>query len=290
VSTKCPRCNNSLTATPDELGFVVCGSCGAKLRSKLPSVVKVQAAAPAHPGPADIDSVLARLDAPANPSATLPPGTPLKRIPRPGEPGAPAGPSAQAPPAPASTSGATLDAVLAELRTVRRLQEEMLGLLRSAAPPGETSLTIGDEPFTALDEPVAPPEPPPAVRSRRRKSVLLIDDDEKSRHASLEAFERAQVPVRFAADGSAGVAAIAMERPDVIVLELGVGGPMAGKDVINMIKATMEWVDIPIVLYTRLPVASQKEARTVHGADEYVLKDAGPDTLVGRVISLFRRG
>ena len=26
---------------------------------------------------------------------------------------------------------------------------------------------------------------------------------------------------------------------------------MAGKDVINMIKATMEWVDIPIVLYTR---------------------------------------
>ena len=56
----------------------------------------------------------------------------------------------------------------------------------------------------------------------------------------------------------------------MIVLELGLGGDMAGKDVINMIKATMEWVDIPIVLWTREPVQSQKEARQIHGADEVV--------------------
>ena len=36
---------------------------------------------------------------------------------------------------------------------------------------------------------------------------------------------------------------------------------MAGKDVVNMIKATMEWVDIPIVLYTRAAIANQKDAR-----------------------------
>ena len=37
---------------------------------------------------------------------------------------------------------------------------------------------------------------------------------------------------------------------------------MPGKDVVNVIKATMEWVDVPIVLYTRIPIESQKEART----------------------------
>ena len=47
----------------------------------------------------------------------------------------------------------------------------------------------------------------------------------------------------------------------MIALELDLGGAMAGKDVINMIKATMEWVDIPIILYTRVAVESQKEAR-----------------------------
>jgi hypothetical protein len=66
---------------------------------------------------------------------------------------------------------------------------------------------------------------------------------------------------------------------------------MGGKDVVNVIKATMEWVDIPIVLYTRLPIASQKEARQIHGADELVPKGLnGVDALVMRVIALFRRG
>ena len=102
--------------------------------------------------------------------------------------------------------------------------------------------------------------------------------------------ERAAVPVRAFADGQAGLQAIAAEKPDVIALELDLLGPMAGKDVINMIKATMEWVDIPLVLYTRAAVESQSEARTVHGADEFVLKTAGPAALVARCIALFRKG
>jgi len=34
-------------------------------------------------------------------------------------------------------------------------------------------------------------------------------------------------------------------------------------------------VDIPIILWTREPVASQKEARQLHGADDLALKTAG---------------
>jgi DNA-binding response OmpR family regulator len=97
------------------------------------------------------------------------------------------------------------------------------------------------------------------------------------------------VPIRAVADGNAGIQAIAAEKPDVIALELDIGGSMAGKDVIDMIKATMEWVDIPILLYTRVPLDSQKEARTVHGADDLVLKRSGPAALVARVITIFRR-
>jgi DNA-binding response OmpR family regulator len=64
---------------------------------------------------------------------------------------------------------------------------------------------------------------------------------------------------------------------------------MAGKDVINMIKATREWVDLPILLWTREAVSNQKEARQIHGADEIVPKSAGAGALVARVITLFRR-
>jgi DNA-binding response OmpR family regulator len=48
-------------------------------------------------------------------------------------------------------------------------------------------------------------------------------------------------------------------------------------------------VDLPIVLYTRAAIESRKEARTVHGADEFVLKQAGPEALVARVITVFRK-
>ena len=94
---------------------------------------------------------------------------------------------------------------------------------------------------------------------------------------------------RLARAKALAVAAIAEEKPDVIVLELGLTGPMEGRDLVNMIKATMEWVDIRIVLWTREAVQSQREARQQHGADEVVPKSSGAPALVARVITLFRR-
>jgi CheY-like chemotaxis protein len=179
--------------------------------------------------------------------------------------------------------------VLAEIRSVRRMQEDLLAMLRSRP---ERASVGPDEPD---DADVGAPPPPrasgPPLRARRRKTVLLIDDDDKTRAEVLAALEAAQVPSRAVKDGALGLQAIADEKPDVIVLELDVGGAMAGKDAINMIKATMEWVDIPIVLHTRLPIESQKEARTIHGADELVPKGPGSaEALVQRVIQVFRRG
>jgi CheY-like chemotaxis protein/DNA-directed RNA polymerase subunit RPC12/RpoP len=287
-SLKCPRCQATLTSAPDESGSIVCPQCGVKLRTRSTAVVRIQsnpatrATVPEHRAP-DSDSVLARVEAKKSASATLPPGTPLKKIPRPEEHAA------------AAATLPTLEALLQEVQAVRRLQEEMLAILKSrpSGPSGPSvPVTPVDDPFAGFEGDVpAAPAAPAAVRSRRRKSVLLIDDDARVREAVVEALEHADVPVRTAVDGNGGLAAIATEKPDVIVLELGLGGSMAGKDVINMIKATMEWVDIPIVLHTRVPVANQKEARIEHGADDFIPK--GPNSspaLVNRVIGLFRRG
>jgi CheY-like chemotaxis protein len=184
-------------------------------------------------------------------------------------------------------TSATLDAILDEIRALRETQHEILELLRR--PAAAAAAPEADEPFASFGHDHSTPRP--AVRTRRRKSVLMIDDDTQALAAAVGALERADVPVRTAIGGNAGLAAIAEEKPDVIVMELGMSGSMGGKDVINMIKATMEWVDVPIVLYTRVPIENQREARQIHGADEYVLKGpAGPDALVARVIALFRKG
>jgi CheY-like chemotaxis protein len=243
-----------------------------------------------------------------NPNATLPPGTPLREIPKPGSPlaleaesevvppkrakAAPAEPSpAPVPPAP---PGVSMEAVLEEIRALRRTQDEILTLLR-AQPARPAHVPDHDDPFGGfegnLDTPTSVPAVTAPLRSRRRKTVLLVDDDVATRLSAVAAFEKAEVPVRAVGDGNAALSALAEEKCDVLVLELGMGGAMGGKDVVNMIKATMEWVDVPIVLYTRVPVQSQKEARQVHGADEVVLKaPGGEEALVARVIQIFRRG
>ena len=169
--------------------------------------------------------------------------------------------------------------VLRELRAVREIQERILAMLEQAmaAPAARGG--------AAEDGPTLSP-----IRAPRRKSVVLIDDDEASCEAAARELEEADVPVRTFGDGNDALRGIAEQKPDLIVLELGLGGDMAGKDVINVIKATMEWVDIPIVLWTREPVANQKEARQIHGADEIVPKSAGAAGLVARVINVFRRG
>jgi CheY-like chemotaxis protein len=172
----------------------------------------------------------------------------------------------------------TLDLLLAEIRVVRSVQEDILAALRAGAP------AVPAEPI-ADDAPALTP-----IRVRRRKTVVLIDDDPKTREAAVAELQQSDVPVRACADGKAALAAIAEDKPDVVVLEHTMEGDTSGRDVINMIKATIEWVDIPIVLWTREDVASQKDARLVHGADEVVLKSAGAEALLARVITVFRRG
>jgi len=173
----------------------------------------------------------------------------------------------------------TLDLLLGEIRVVRSVQEDILAALRGAGASVPLTADLVEEEATALTP----------IRVRRRKTVVLIDDDPTTREAAVAELHQADVPVRACADGTAALAAIAEDKPDVIVLEHAMEGEMGGGDVINMIKATMEWVDIPIVLWTREAVSSQKDARLIHGADEVVLKSAGTQALLARVITVFRR-
>jgi CheY-like chemotaxis protein len=221
----------------------------------------------------------------APPKPSPPPAAAPPPPPPPAEPRASSGPvvrvtvpsSVVASPAARAAEEVTLETLHSGIVALRAVQEEILALLRGG--DGAPAASAGAE-----EGPVVS-----AVRSRRRKSVVLIDDDSATRDAAVAALQQHDVPVRAVGDGQAALAAIAAEKPDVIAIEVGLAGEMGGKDVVNLIKATMEWVDIPIVLWTREEIASQREARQIHGADEVVRKASGPEALVANVITLFRR-
>ncbi|MCG6922429.1 MAG: response regulator [Acidobacteria bacterium] len=262
---KCPKCHASIAQPVDPDSIVTCPGCGARLMTKAAALRSHGGKAnPAAPAP----------DPDLTPPVTVPP-KPAMEVDLGGEDSAPAA-KAAAPGPGSAPAPATLDAVLQELQMLRATQMQILELLSRGGPPPET------DPGPNETQVLAP------VRSRRRKTVLLIDDDSATREGALVELKQADVPVRAVEDGNAALAAIAEEKPDVIVLELSLAGEMGGKDLINLIKATMEWVDIPIVLWTRQDVSTQKEARQVHGADEVVTKASGAAALVNRVITVFR--
>jgi CheY-like chemotaxis protein len=298
---KCPRCQSAIETSPDPGGFMVCAGCGARLRRTANQTAQavpasVQAGAITLPpsnsplGPRRVPSpkqpVEALPDVEVAPISVVPPrkiGDDTARVAKAAAAAAVAA-AFTAPGANSPATAAAVDTLLAEVRAVRRLQDEILELLRGRADGGPSLARrpAADDDFEGMQE--------PAVRTNRKKRVLLVDDDVEARTAVENVLTAGEIPVTVIGDGNGALASIARDKPDVIVLELGITGAMAGKDVVNMIKATMEWVDLPIILYTRVPMEGQKEARQIHGADDYVAKTAGgPEAVLAKVISFFRK-
>jgi CheY-like chemotaxis protein len=256
VRARCPRCQTTFSAEVGADGFIPCPGCGARLKHKRPP-------APAQPKPLP-------------PDATHP-STPRPSTPRPT--GAPLVPAT----APHPDPPADLEQLV---RTIHQTQLRILEILEARLPVPSRSPEPEQDPRGAGDVSALPPPP---LRARRRKNVLLVDDDPASRQLAANALEEAQIPVQRADTGQEALVAVATEKPDVLVLEGELEGEVTGRDLVDRIKATMEWVDIPIVLYTRVPLQSLDEARTAYSADAYVLKGPnGGQALVSQVIAVFR--
>jgi CheY-like chemotaxis protein len=297
----CPRCKAEIgpLASPDAI--VTCPGCGTRLMTRA-AALRSQGASN-QPTKPSLPPAAESSNQPTKPS--LPPaaeglGSDTSPAPSPERAAVTHSQSAVAPKpageavlaggrkAAVAAGPAILEKLLAEIQAVRETQHlilEALGGLRLAQ--GSSAASRAPDGADGVDERESPSLHP--IRASRRKSVVLVDDDPQTRQAAVAELEHADIPVRAFAEGNQALSGIAEEKPDVIILELAVEGELGGKDLVNMIKATMEWVDIPIVLWTREEVANQKEARQIHGADEVVIKSQGPAALVARVITVFRR-
>jgi len=296
----CPRCKSEIGPLSSPDAIVTCPGCGSRLMTRSAALRSqggaAQPAAPAStpdppaPAPAAADPPVVapvKVKAGSDTSPGLAPTRTAVKVGQTTMSGKSTGGAVRSRKG-AGSSEVTLEMLLHEIQAVRETQQAILAAL------GAQARASSPEPFAtpATGIPAADASALPAlsqIRAQGRKSAVLVDDDSKTREAATAELEKADIPVRAFADGNRALSAIAQEKPDVIVLELAVGGAMAGKDLVNMIKATMEWVDIPVVLWTRENVSNQREARQIHGADEVVAKSQGAAALVARVITLFRR-
>ncbi|HET7416229.1 MAG TPA: response regulator transcription factor [Solirubrobacterales bacterium] len=116
-------------------------------------------------------------------------------------------------------------------------------------------------------------------------TILVIEDDPDIRGLVVALVERAGMRARQAADGREGVRAFFEQRPDLVVLDIGLP-ELDGWQVLDRIRDLSE---TPVLLLTAEGEQVQKVRGLEGGADDYVTKPFGRDELVARINALLRR-
>ena len=115
--------------------------------------------------------------------------------------------------------------------------------------------------------------------------VLVIDDEPSILRALRINLTARNYEVSTATDGTSGLAAVSRERPDAVILDLGLPD-MEGTDVIHGVRG---WTSTPIIVLSVWDQEQQKVAALDAGADDYVTKPFGMDELLARLRAAVRR-
>jgi two-component system, OmpR family, KDP operon response regulator KdpE len=115
--------------------------------------------------------------------------------------------------------------------------------------------------------------------------VALVEDDQRIRSALQRSLSERGFLVVTEGTGLEGLRAIIDERPDVVLLDLGLPD-VDGLDVLKMVRAVSS---VPVIVVT----ARDAEAEIVQaldlGADDYVSKPFSADQIVARIRAVLRR-
>ena len=117
------------------------------------------------------------------------------------------------------------------------------------------------------------------------QTFLVIDDEPQIRQAVRHAFESDGVRVIEASTGTDGMALAAAERPDLIILDLGLPD-VVGLEVCREIRS---WTSAPILVLSARHSDAEKVALLDAGADDYVTKPFSTPELQARGRALVRR-
>jgi two-component system response regulator ResD len=120
-----------------------------------------------------------------------------------------------------------------------------------------------------------------------RGTVLVVDDEPTIAEVVARYLERAGYRTRVAADGVQAIEAAALERPDLVVLDLMLPG-LDGLEVMRRLRER-DPDRIAVILLTAKGEEADRVIGLRLGADDYVVKPFSPAELVARVEAVLRR-
>jgi len=115
--------------------------------------------------------------------------------------------------------------------------------------------------------------------------ILVVDDEPSILAAVVPLLQGRGYDVLTATSGQAALDAVHRERPQLVILDLGLPD-MEGAEACRRIR---EGRSLPIVVLSARNAEHEKVAALDAGADDYVTKPFGPDELLARLRAALRR-
>ncbi|MCO6451936.1 MAG: response regulator transcription factor [Caldilineales bacterium] len=115
--------------------------------------------------------------------------------------------------------------------------------------------------------------------------ILIVDDDALMRRSLSLQLEQAGYRTTTAASGEDALALIQRDRPDLVLLDVG----LPGMDGLETIRRIHQEMDIPVIFVTARRREFDEILGLELGADEYITKPFNPDVLQARIKAVLRR-
>ena len=114
---------------------------------------------------------------------------------------------------------------------------------------------------------------------------ILVVDDERPIRRFLNASLSAHYVIIEAANGDEAIHAASTERPDLVILDLG----LPDLDGVEVTRRLREWTQVPIIIVSVREQENDKIAALDAGADDYLTKPFGAGELLARIRVALRR-
>jgi len=121
--------------------------------------------------------------------------------------------------------------------------------------------------------------------SETNQRVLVVDDENSIRRYLRAALSAQGFTVYEAASGEETLKAVLSNRPDIIILDLG----LPDFDGIEVTRRLREWSQTPIIILSVREAENDKIAALDAGADDYLTKPFGTGELMARMRVAMRR-
>ncbi len=122
-----------------------------------------------------------------------------------------------------------------------------------------------------------------------KKHILIVEDDEDIQQLVSFNLIKAGFHVSCADDGEDGLAQVAENDFDCLILDLMLPG-ISGYEVCRTIRENEEKSKLPIVMLTAKGEENDIVTGLESGGDDYITKPFSPKVLVARIKSVLRRG